>query len=311
MLTTAPTPQTRASRGRGRGLKNRVWGFCRKPATRAEALRPQAASLHRVAKATATKTASGMFYYGFRYYNPQTGRWLCRDPIGERGGMNLYGMVGNNTVNFWDYLGLQGFDPNCCDQLLERYLKIEKNYEDLKQAWEAKRQELKNTTDRFYQVEGDYTLNVGVDAFGYLSLGMLSPSNLSPSLQSGLDIFSSATHGNVAAAANLSLTTNYDDLFGSTLAISGAAVNNYGVVTSLKMSASSASVSRAAKAAPIISYINTAYNFGVYAWDSTQARTNKLHSELTERVLAERMDIASKSASVAAQDYINCVAKMR
>jgi RHS repeat-associated protein len=68
-------------------------------------LRPQTANSHRVAKAAATKTVSGMFYYGFRYYNPSTGRWPSRDPIEERGGLNLYGMVNNNPVNYWDYLG--------------------------------------------------------------------------------------------------------------------------------------------------------------------------------------------------------------
>jgi len=47
-----------------------------------------------------------MRHYGFRHYDPVTGRWPSRDPIGERGGMNLYGMVGNNTVNWIDYLGL-------------------------------------------------------------------------------------------------------------------------------------------------------------------------------------------------------------
>ena len=47
-----------------------------------------------------------MAYYGYRYYDPQTGRWPSRDPIGERGGMNLYGFVGNDAVNRWDYLGL-------------------------------------------------------------------------------------------------------------------------------------------------------------------------------------------------------------
>ncbi len=51
----------------------------------------------------------GMFYYGFRYYSSETGRWLSRDPIGERGGLNLYAFVGNDGVNLWDLLGLS--DP--------------------------------------------------------------------------------------------------------------------------------------------------------------------------------------------------------
>jgi RHS repeat-associated protein len=52
-------------------------------------------------------TETGYLYYGFRYYDPQTGRWPNRDPIGERGGLNLYAFVGNNGVNTWDYLGLK------------------------------------------------------------------------------------------------------------------------------------------------------------------------------------------------------------
>jgi RHS repeat-associated protein len=45
-------------------------------------------------------------YYGFRYYNPETGRWLNRDPIEEKGGLNVYGIVSNNTANSIDVGGL-------------------------------------------------------------------------------------------------------------------------------------------------------------------------------------------------------------
>ncbi len=41
------------------------------------------------------------------FYNPSTGRWLSRDPIGERGDANLYNFVGNNSVDSLDALGLQ------------------------------------------------------------------------------------------------------------------------------------------------------------------------------------------------------------
>jgi hypothetical protein len=37
--------------------------------------------------------------------DPLTGRWPSRDPIEERGGLNLYGFVGNDGVNRWDVLG--------------------------------------------------------------------------------------------------------------------------------------------------------------------------------------------------------------
>ncbi len=53
-------------------------------------------------------------YYGYRYYDPKTGRWPSRDPIGERGGVNLYGFVGNDGVGKWDVLGRSPFDH--CDK---------------------------------------------------------------------------------------------------------------------------------------------------------------------------------------------------
>ena len=37
---------------------------------------------------------TGLLYYGYRYYNPSAGRWPSRDPIGERGGLNLPGQSG-------------------------------------------------------------------------------------------------------------------------------------------------------------------------------------------------------------------------
>jgi RHS repeat-associated protein len=50
--------------------------------------------------------------YGYRYYDPVTGRWPSRDPIEERGGVNLYGFVDNNSVNYWDFLGMAIVIPN-------------------------------------------------------------------------------------------------------------------------------------------------------------------------------------------------------
>jgi len=55
----------------------------------------------------ATKPASGVRFYGYRDYDPVTGRWPSRDPIGERGGLNLYGAAHNSMVSLIDRLGLQ------------------------------------------------------------------------------------------------------------------------------------------------------------------------------------------------------------
>jgi RHS repeat-associated protein len=49
---------------------------------------------------------TGLYYYGYRYYNPSTGRWLSRDPIGESGGMNLYCLMGNDPIGRIDINGL-------------------------------------------------------------------------------------------------------------------------------------------------------------------------------------------------------------
>ena len=49
---------------------------------------------------------SGLYDFGYRFYSPGMGRWLNRDPIREAGGVNLYGMVGNNPVNAVDAYGL-------------------------------------------------------------------------------------------------------------------------------------------------------------------------------------------------------------
>jgi RHS repeat-associated protein len=47
--------------------------------------------------------------YGYRYYAPELGRWTSRDPIRERGGVNILAMSLNNSLNHWDYLGQDGW----------------------------------------------------------------------------------------------------------------------------------------------------------------------------------------------------------
>jgi len=51
------------------------------------------------------------YYYGYRHYAPKLGCWLSKDPIGVRGGRNLYGFTRNNPVNRVDRLGLMAVIP--------------------------------------------------------------------------------------------------------------------------------------------------------------------------------------------------------
>ena len=56
---------------------------------------------------------TGFYYYGFRFYDPAKGSWPSRDPIGERGGRNLYAFVGNNgilRVDAWGLMDMDGSD---------------------------------------------------------------------------------------------------------------------------------------------------------------------------------------------------------
>jgi RHS repeat-associated protein len=53
---------------------------------------------------------TGWYYYGYRYYSPELGRWPNRDPAEELGGLNLYGFLQNRQIDIVDSLGLSAAD---------------------------------------------------------------------------------------------------------------------------------------------------------------------------------------------------------
>ncbi|WP_230680153.1 RHS repeat-associated core domain-containing protein, partial [Ralstonia solanacearum] len=55
--------------------------------------------------------ASGMYLTLFRAYDPGTGRWVSRDPIGEDGGENLYAYANGNPENYVDPNGMLAIWP--------------------------------------------------------------------------------------------------------------------------------------------------------------------------------------------------------
>lgn len=51
------------------------------------------------------RDATGLYYYGFRYYAPWLQRWINPDPAGNVDGLNLYCMVKNDPTNSIDNKG--------------------------------------------------------------------------------------------------------------------------------------------------------------------------------------------------------------
>jgi len=61
----------------------------------------------------------GLYYYGCRYYDPASGTWLNRDPLGEEGGLNLYAFCGGDPVNTVDLYGLWSWGRSTVYELLD------------------------------------------------------------------------------------------------------------------------------------------------------------------------------------------------
>ncbi|MNL09075.1 hypothetical protein D3C87_1298230 [compost metagenome] len=70
------------------------------------------------------RDATGLYYYGFRYYAPWLQRWINPDPAGYVDGANLYRMTTNNPINFWDGDGLITKSDRAKRRQIERTLPI-------------------------------------------------------------------------------------------------------------------------------------------------------------------------------------------
>ena len=53
---------------------------------------------------------TGLYYYRARYYAAKAGRFITRDPIGFKGGINFYAYVKNNPLRYLDPSGMWNWD---------------------------------------------------------------------------------------------------------------------------------------------------------------------------------------------------------
>jgi hypothetical protein len=68
------------------------------------------------------------------YYNPTAGKWLSRDPIGERGGKNLYGFVRNRPIYRFDPLGLEEQGPQNFSAICQMAKRLQGEIDKLPQS---------------------------------------------------------------------------------------------------------------------------------------------------------------------------------
>ena len=103
-----------------------------------------------------TDAETGLVLCTNRFYDPQQGRFLTRDPMGYGGGINLYGYTRNNPVNGMDPSGLyDGDDP------VSQYLNQAGNEID------AKTSQFKNSWSNALGAFGDWAAGTGANRRNY------------------------------------------------------------------------------------------------------------------------------------------------
>ncbi|MBV4487396.1 RHS repeat protein [Pseudomonas sp. SWRI153] len=77
------------------------------------------------------RDATGLYYYGYRYYVPWLQRWLNPDPAGvEADGLNLFRMVRNNPLTFADEYGEKPVSKSAVGSAIEIFESFKGKYSD-------------------------------------------------------------------------------------------------------------------------------------------------------------------------------------
>lgn len=83
-----------------------------------------------------------LYYFGYRYYDPNSCKWLSRDPLGEQGGVNLTAFCENDPINSVDPFGLAGYffggtGNHNFEKNIDGTKNILSNVETLFRAWDV------------------------------------------------------------------------------------------------------------------------------------------------------------------------------
>ena len=107
-----------------------------------------------------TDSETGLSLATYRYYDPNEGRWLTRDPIGYLGGMDLYAYCDGNPVGAIDPSGL---DPE--DEELEAYYRQTNPAYALNAAFTTNGNNQRNKDLKTIGANSDYAFKnpVGID----------------------------------------------------------------------------------------------------------------------------------------------------
>jgi RHS repeat-associated protein len=108
------------------------------------------------------KDATGLYYYGFRYYIPHFQRWLNPDSFSLVDGLNLYAMVRNNPVSLHDSNGAESTRDNFDEKDIEGFSSV---FSSIKSGLMAQGLDPKQTlyliVGRSPQVLGSYIEHMG------------------------------------------------------------------------------------------------------------------------------------------------------
>ncbi|WP_440784399.1 RHS repeat domain-containing protein [Pseudomonas syringae] len=97
------------------------------------------------------RDASGLSYYGFRYYAPWLQRWINPDPAGDVDGLNPFTFVRNNPLSKNDHSGLVSYNVTGLEERLE--------------------QARKKSSDHYQFIESNLRHKMGIPGFGDYSIG--------------------------------------------------------------------------------------------------------------------------------------------